>query len=251
MNATMRITIALALAWAVMAGGAVSAQAPTPKGAAEEAMALHHLHMSMLDHGLGMAAEGSNLLMLSEMGMAAEFNPTTRAHGQAMLKRGKELIEHALSGEEMKGLHEKEGTEGATMRQTHVLGEAMKAVVSVLEGMRPAEVKPGEEMTLHHTHMHMHMALNHALAMAAEGSDLIMLGEMGMAAKVDTASVEHGKAMLADARKLWSEVMKGKAMQGMMGAEASKGMTQTHDLAEAGKKVIDLLEKMHAPGEVT
>jgi hypothetical protein len=208
MNSTMRITIALGLAWAIMAGGAVSAQAPTPKGASEEAMALHHLHMSMLDHGLGMAAEGSNLLMLSEMGMAAEFDPTTRAHGQAMLKRGKELIERALSGEEMKGLHEKEGTEGATMRQTHELGEAMKAVVSVLEAMRPGEAKPGEEMTLHH----MHMALNHALAMAAEGSDLIMLGEMGMAAKVDTASVEHGKAMLADARKLWSEVMKGKAM---------------------------------------
>jgi hypothetical protein len=209
MNSTMRITIALGLAWAIMAGGAVSAQAPTPKGASEEAMALHHLHMSMLDHGLGMAAEGSNLLMLSEMGMAAEFDPTTRAHGQAMLKRGHELIERALSGEEMKGLHEKEGTEDATMRQTHELGEAMKAVVSVLEAIRPGEVKkPGEEMTLHH----MHMALNHALAMAAEGSDLIMLGEMGMAAKVDTASVEHGKAMLADARKLWSEVMKGKAM---------------------------------------
>lgn len=32
-----------------------------------------------------------------------------------------------------------------------------------------------------------------------------------------------------------------------MSAEASKGMTQTHEFAEAGKKVIDLLEKMHAP----
>ncbi|MGH8614686.1 MAG: hypothetical protein ACREYF_22330, partial [Gammaproteobacteria bacterium] len=181
-------------------------------------------------------------LMLSEMGMAAEFNPTTRAHGQAMLKGGKELIERALSGEEMKGLHEKAGTEGAVMRQTHELGEAMKAVVNLLEDMRVVEPKPGE-MTVHH----MHMALNHALAMAAEGSDLIMLGEMGMAPKVDTASVEHGKAMLADARQLWDEVMKGKAMQGMMGAESSKGMTQTHELAEAGKKVIDLLEKIHAP----
>ncbi len=247
MNPTMRITIILGLAWATMAGGVVSAQAPAPKGAAEGAMSLHHLHMSMLDHGLGMAAEGSNLLMLSEMGMAAEFNPTTRAHGQAMLKRGKELIKGALGGEEMKDLHEKQGTEGTMMRQTHQLGEAMKAVVSVLEGMRPAEAKPGEKMTLHHTHMHMHMALNHALVMAADGSDLIMLGEMGMAPKIDTASVEHGKAMLADARQLWDEVMKGKAMQEMMGAEPSEEMTQTHELAEAGKKVVDLLEKMHAP----
>jgi len=48
-------------------------------------MTLHHLHMSMLDHGLGMAAEGSNLLMLSEMGMAADFNPTTRAGRTTMV----------------------------------------------------------------------------------------------------------------------------------------------------------------------
>ncbi len=90
------------------------------------------------------------------------------------------------------------------MRQTHELGEAMKAVVNLLEGMHPAEAKPGEEMTLNH----MHMALNHALAMAAEGADLIMLGKMGMAPQVDTASSEHGKAMLADARQLWGEVMR-------------------------------------------
>ncbi|MGH8568935.1 MAG: hypothetical protein ACREXU_13205 [Gammaproteobacteria bacterium] len=238
----MKTTLVLGLSWVMMAGVA-SAQAPKQKQA-EKAMSLHHLHMSMLDHGLGMAAEGSNLVMLSEMGMAAEFNPTTRAHGQAMLKGGKELIERALSGEEMKGLHEKAGTEGAVMRQTHELGEAMKAVVNLLEDMRVAEPKPGE-MTVHH----MHMALNHALAMAAEGSDLIMLGEMGMAPKVDTASVEHGKAMLADARQLWDEVMKGKAMQGMMGAEPSEVMSKTHELAEVGKKVIDLLEKMHASSQ--
>ncbi|MGH8527575.1 MAG: hypothetical protein ACREXY_26195 [Gammaproteobacteria bacterium] len=65
-----------------------------------------------------------------------------------------------------------------------------------------------------------------------------------MAPKVDTASIEHGKAMLADARQLWDEVMKGKAMQGMMGAKPSEVMSKTHELAEAGKKVIDLLEKM-------
>ncbi len=55
--------------------------------------------------------------------------------------------------------------------------------------------------------------------------------------------------MLADARQLWGEVMQGKAMQGMMGAEPSEEMTQTHKLADAGKKVIDLLEKMHAAGK--
>jgi len=57
-------------------GGAYAEEAKSP---GETGMTLHHLHMSMLDHGLGMAAEGSNLLMLSEMGMAAEFNPIPRA----------------------------------------------------------------------------------------------------------------------------------------------------------------------------
>lgn len=49
----------------------------------------------------------------------------------------------------MKGLHEKQGTEGTLMRQTHEFGEAMKRVVSLLDGMCVVEPKKGE-MTLHH-----------------------------------------------------------------------------------------------------
>ncbi|MGH8472183.1 MAG: hypothetical protein ACREVJ_06975, partial [Gammaproteobacteria bacterium] len=112
-------------------------------------------------------------------------------------------------------------------------------VVDILDAMRIAEPKQ-EEMTLHH----MHMALNHALEMGTQGSNLVMLGQMGMAGAVDTASVDHGKAMIAEARALWKETMEGKAMQEMMKGGESGPMAKTHQLAEAGKKVLDLLAQM-------
>ncbi|MGH8612007.1 MAG: hypothetical protein ACREYF_08175 [Gammaproteobacteria bacterium] len=49
------------------------------------------------------------------------------------------------------------------------------------------------------------------------------------------------KAMIAEARTLWRE---GKAMQEMMEGGESSPMAKTHQLAEAGKKVLDLLAQM-------
>ena len=81
-------------------GGAYAEEAKSP---GETGMTLHHLHMSMLDHGLGMAAEGSNLLMLSEMGMAAEFNPIYHARarpGDAQARQGAHRARPEWGGDE-------------------------------------------------------------------------------------------------------------------------------------------------------
>lgn len=43
-------------------------------------------------------------------------------------------------------------------------------------------------MTMHH----MHMMINHAVEMAAEGSSMLMLGQMDMAKGIDEISVKHG-----------------------------------------------------------
>lgn len=225
--------------WRITAGGkAVPADAAdTMTAGGAPSMALHHLHMSMMNHGLAMAVEGSGLVMLSEMGMAPDFDQTTDKHGRSMLDKGKDLIERAMS-KEMKSLHDKSDT-GGTMDYTHSLGKAMLVVVDLLEKMRSATPE-SPDMTLHH----MHMALNHALAMAAEGSNLIMLGQMGMSPTVDASSIKHGKAMIGEAQTLWNNVIDGKAMKDMMGSEETPAMAETHELAKAGMQVIDLLADM-------
>lgn len=128
-------------------------------------------------------------------------------------------------------------------------------IVAVLAGLplTQAIAKEGHEkasgdagMNLHH----MHIALNHALEMAAEGSNLVMMGQMKMAKGVDRHTIDHGRQMIEEARKLWRDVMGSSAMAEMHQAgttpEKSDMMMGTHKLAEDQKKGLDLLANMPA-----
>jgi hypothetical protein len=223
------------------------AKDPAKKSSSQAAMHLHHMH-TMLNHGLTMALQGSNLVMLSEMKMAPGVDEITLSHGKKMLADGKAMIKDTLEGKDMRRMHGK-GAAGANselMAYTHSLGAAMLAVVSDIENMNMGEMTSQDAMKMHH----MHIALNHALEMAAEGNNLVMLGQMKMAKGTDTHSVAHGRDMIAQAQKLWQEVMESQAMSAMhlAGAtpEGSAAMGGTHKLASDGKKVLDMLAEMPA-----
>ena len=207
----------------------------------DASMQMHHLHM-LMDHGMSMMAEGSNMLMLAQMKMAPGVDAKMLHHGHHMMKEGKELIIHALNGPEMMAMMKKHAKD-PLMDYTHQLGETMLKVADILEKMSMDDMSASDMMTMHH----MHMMVNHALQMAAEGADLIMLGEMGAAGTVDKITIEHGKEMLKDAKPMVADMMGGKEMMNMH----TKGMTMenpvmatTHKLGEAAMKVIDLLSKM-------
>jgi hypothetical protein len=102
--------------------------------------------------------------------------------------------------------------------------------------------KPQAQMTLHH----MHVMINHAVEMAAEGSNLIMLGNMQMATDIDNVSVQHGQMMIANAKKLVEKMLGGEAMKKLhaSGAGKSSEMKHTHQMAEAALSYIKLLETM-------
>jgi len=205
-------------------------------------MDMHHMHI-MMSHGLEMVTEGSNLVMLADMKMAPSLDQLTLDHGRHMIANGKELIEHTMSGHEMKSMHKAGHGDDPLMKYTHELGHAMMEYVNMVEGMGMEGEMSGDMMTMHH----MHILINHAVDMAAEGSNMAMLGEMGMAKGVDKDTVEHGKMMISDADKLLREVMDSKAMEEMH----QKGVTMdnammayTHKLDAAAKKIVDLLANM-------
>jgi len=205
-------------------------------------MSMHHQHQ-MLNHSLGMALQGSNLVMLGQMEMVPGLDKLTIDHGKMMLKNARTTMNETMSGETMIKMHKK-GTSPADdpmMKYTHQLGEAQMKVMDLLD--KHAEMK-GHSMDVHHQHM----LLNHALKMALEGADMGMTGEMGMAPGVDKDSVSHGKKMINDARSFWNEIMSGDYMMEMHGKgmtpDKHGGMKFTHELAEAQLKVMDLLEKM-------
>ena len=205
-------------------------------------MSMHHQHQ-MINHALGMALQGSNLVMLGQMEMASGLDELTVDHGKKMLGNARSTMNETMSGDTMMKMHAA-GTSPADdpmMKYTHQLGEAAMKVMDMLD--KHADMK-GHSMEVHHQHM----LLNHALKMAIEGSDMIMTGQMGMASGVDYHSDFHGKKMRKEARALWNEVMSGDYMMKMHGKGMSpdkhKGMAFTHELAEAQLKVMDLLEKM-------
>lgn len=230
----------LLVAMCVVAGiSSVQAQEADKKGK----MKLHHLHMSMMNHGLEMAAQGANLKMIAKMEMdpevKQEIDSITLEHGRNMLSGGKELIQRALQGSTMKEIHAETDASGKTMQYTHELGNTMLEVIEQLNkmGMGSSSKKA---MSLHH----IHLALNHALVMATDGSNLIMLGQMGMSPQVDDFSIEHGKKMIAKGKSIWKKTMEGEVMKSLMSSETTDRMESTHKLGDDVQKIFDLLEKM-------
>jgi hypothetical protein len=208
-------------------------------------MSSHHQH-TMLNHALGMTLEGYNLVMLGDMGMAKGVDKVSVDHGNMMIKNGKAVWNEIMSGKAMAGMHHagKDPMKDPAMAYTHKLAEKQLKVIDLLGKMPKMDM--GHGMAMHHQHI----MLNHALKMALEGSNILMLGEMGMAKGVDDISVNHGRMMLKNARVLFNDIMSGKNMTDMhMGGktpESDAMMMYTHKLAEAQLQVLTLLDEMPA-----
>jgi len=207
-------------------------------------MEMHHFHM-LMNHGLAMIAQGSDMAMIAEMKMAPGVDPMALRHGQHMIKEGMDLVTRCLSGPETMAMMKKHAKD-PVMEYTNQLGEVMIKVADMAEKMSMEEISSPDMMEMHH----MHLMVNHALQMAADGTNLIMLGQMGMAGEVDKLAIEHGEAMMKDAKSMVIDTMGSKEMMEMhakgMTPEKSPMMGMSHHYAEAAMKVIDLLSKMPA-----
>jgi len=205
-------------------------------------MSMHHQHQ-MLNHSLGMALQGSNLVMLGQMEMDPGLDALTIDHGKMMLKNARAMWNETMSGDSMMNMHSSgmSPADDPAMKYTHELAEAQIKVIDMLD--KHANMKD-HTMGMHHQHL----VLNHALKMALEGVDMDMTGSMGMAPGVDKGAMNHGSKMIKNAEKLWNDVMSGKDMMKMhgegMSPDKDKGMAFTHELAEAQLKVLELLKKM-------
>lgn len=208
-------------------------------------MEMHHLH-AMMNHGLSMVTEGSNAIMVSYMKMSPKIDAIGHEHGHNMMNMGKAVINQSLSGPEMMRMMKGNNANSEHMNYSHELGESMLVVVDLLEKMAKAGSLPKDMMDMHHQHL----LINQAMNMAAQGANMVMLGEMGMAGDVDTFSVQHGERMLNNANSLLTEVLSGDAMMDMHAKgktpEGQSDMMATHNLGETALKVVHLLSNMPA-----
>jgi hypothetical protein len=206
-------------------------------------MKMHHIHI-MMNHGLKMVTEWSNMVMFSDMKMAPGVDKTAHNHGHSMIEKRKAVINRTLNSPEMMSMIKGEHVEFPMMQDTHTLGNHMLKVTGMLEEMSKAgPIKP-DMMAMHHHHI----MINHALGMALQGSNMKMLGDISMAGSADNFSLEHGKIMMKNARALLTGVMEDKTMmdmhKGEMSPEKDPMMMKTHILTESAMKIMDELSKM-------
>ncbi len=207
----------------------------------DHGMSMHHQHLS-LNHALGMALQGSNLVMIGQMGMVPGMDDMSINHGKMMMKSARDLWTEMIEGKAMMDMHDQgAGMMNPMMAFTHQLGEAQLKVLDMLD--KHANMS-AHSMAVHHQHI----TLNHALKMALEGSDMVMSGQMGMAPGIDGESIKHGKAMMKGAKTLYEKTMSGKSMMDMhkkgKTPMSDAGMKFTHKMGEAYLKVLNLLESM-------
>ena len=160
-----------------------------------------------------------------------------------MIESGKDLVQMALAGVGMTVMEKKEMADDPMMVAAESLGESILKYIKVVENMGMSGTIESK-IKLHQTHL----MINHALDMAAEGANLVMLGNLKLAEQLDKYTVERGRMLLKDARSTLTGVSDGKAMKDMK--QADKGsmgdtmMTRTSELIETALTIIDALERM-------
>lgn len=102
------------------------------------------------------------------------------------------------------------------------------------------------QSSLHDMHMMMRF-MDHALCVALEGADMIMLGQMKQSEKLDRDAVVHGTIMVKDGKAMIKEMLEGRAMRELYqeGNFDKLLMDKVHKLGESMLAVIEQVENIH------
>lgn len=210
-------------------------------GDAKEAILKIHQVRTLVDHGMGMVTEGSGLVMVARMELAPPTDRFTEEKGMKLIKSGKEMVLKALGADEMMSMQEAGMKDDPMMKETSDLGESVLKYIDIVENLKMSGPVQSR-IKMHNTHV----MVNHAMDMAAEGANLVLLGNMNLAGSLDKYTVDNGRMMLKDARATLAEVSRSETMMEMnkAGMGDDPMMNQTQELLKTALNIIDILEKM-------
>lgn len=219
---------------------------PRASAAAEEdfdATAKINYLNTLMNNGLIMVMDGSNLMMLADMKMATAIDPQTRKRGEDMMQRGKDLIEEALTGPDMVDLYVKGHQKAPAMEDARQLGEYILKAAYTIDDMYEGSMTNQDNMTIHH----MHVLINNALSTAAAGANMVILSDLTMPGKAQL-SLRQGEEMLKESRAILLDLLTGDTMREMhnrgLTPQDHKSMQHTHEHIHNGLKIIDKLSSL-------
>lgn len=109
--------------------------------------ALHDMGMLMrfMDHGLCVALQGADFLMLGEMELSKKLDRDAIVHGTIMINDGKAMIKEMLEGKAMVELYQEGNFNREFMDELHALGKEMLKVIEDIEKLHKASLKQVSE----------------------------------------------------------------------------------------------------------
>jgi hypothetical protein len=185
---------------------------------------------------------GANLVMLAQLGMSPGLDRQVLGRGRSMMAPGKQGLQQILADPGMEEALPEDGGAPPSMDYVRQLTAAMVQVADTLDQVQLREPDP-DSTAMHY----FNILISQALAIALEGSSLIVTEQGNMAEPHrNTENFERGKTMLTDARTMIIQVMGSRSMTEMHSRGAGKmaAMSFTHKLMGDALKVLDLLDRL-------
>lgn len=171
----------------------------------------HSAHM-MINYGLNLIADGSSMIMTTEMDIKKTITQEPVDYGNEMIALGKSFVEMALKGPHMVEKHvKKKDVESNMMSVTHKLGQLILQVEYSPEILEPDLLKDSE--TAHNLFIIL-LEANNALMMSAQGSNMVMTGQADWSEKyLARFFIDQGRKMIGKAREVIFELLHGDVMK--------------------------------------
>ena len=173
----------------------------------------HSAHI-LMNYGLNMIADGSSMIISTDMDIKTTITKEPVDFGNEMIARGKSFVEMALKGPDMVEKHlQNKDAESDMMIATHKLGQLILQSDYSQGILEPNLLK---NSVIAHNLLIIQLEAKNALMISAQGSNMIMTGQADRSEKYKARFlIDQGKDMIGNAREIIFDLLHGEVMKNL------------------------------------
>jgi hypothetical protein len=198
----------------------------------------HSSHM-LINHGLNMIADGSSIIISTDMDIKTSITQEPVDYGNEMIALGKSFVERALKGPHMVEKHVKEkGDASDMMLATHKLGNLILQIEYSPRILESDLLKNSEAA---HNLLFIQLEAYNALMMSSQGSNMVMTGQANWSEKyLDRFFFDQGRKMVEKAREVIFDLLNGEVMKNLAKKELLPAEKKLYEYTK--KQLINSLD---------
>jgi hypothetical protein len=198
----------------------------------------HSSHM-LINHGLNMIADGSSIIISTDMDIKTNITQEPVDYGNEMIALGKSFVQRALKGPHMVEKHvKKKGDASDMMLATHKLGNLILQI-EYSPGILEPDLLENSETA--HNLLIIQLEAYNALMMSSQGSNMIMTGQADWSEKyLDRFFFDQGRNMMDKAREVIFDLLNGEVMKNLAKKELLPAEKKLYEYTK--KQLINSLD---------